>query len=385
MSKYYKLRRDSSNCHVFEFSPNELRLDATIGKTKKLERLSKITGEPKAGEYAVAKLNGGFFAMNGSTEYIGTFVDEGLYYQGSSYYYPTLVYWKADNRLTVELHPDQARCATYQKEAWWAMGVPWTLIVNGKEDYTYDKKTLIEQFGHPYYRNPRTLLGQKADGTIVWVVVDGRSKASAGFTILHSSKLMKELGCQIAVNLDGGGSSEMIVDGKIKNALSGGCERAIGTALMAYGKVTTPSDTAYTAIGTVKNASTLNVRSGPGTSYGIIGSLKNHATVNIVAKASNGWYKIAYGSGYGYVSGTYIAIGGATSSPITTTPPETTKTYGVTTAALRLRTGASTKHSIITTMPKGTRLALESQTNGWYKVTYNGKTGYCSGSYIKIV
>ena len=65
MSKYYKLRRDLSNCHVFEFSPSELRLDATIGKTKKLERLSKITGEPKAGEYAVAKLNGGFFAMNG--------------------------------------------------------------------------------------------------------------------------------------------------------------------------------------------------------------------------------------------------------------------------------------------------------------------------------
>ena len=382
MSKYYTLRRDSSTCHIFEFVPTELRLDATIGTAKKLERLSKINGEPQAGEYAVAKLNGGFFAMNGATEYIGTFVDEGKYYQGSSYYYPTLIYWKETNRLTVELHPDQARCAVYQKEAWWAMGVPWTLIVNGKEDYTYDKQTLIAQFVHPYGRNPRTLLGQKADGTIVWVVVEGRSKSSSGFTIVHSSKLMKELGCTIAVNLDGGGSSEMIIDGKIKNVLSGGCERAIGTALVAYGKINTPSDSAYSATGTVTNAQTLNVRSGPGTNYGAIGSLKNYAVVTIVAKAANGWYKIAYGSGYGYVSGNYISLG-STATP--STPDTSSKTYGVTTDALRLRSGPSTGYSTLLTMPKGTKLVLEENTNGWYKVTYNGKTGYCSGSYIKIV
>lgn len=54
------------------------------------------------------------------------------------------------------------------------------------------------------------------------------------------------------------------------------------------------------------NATSLNVRSGSGTNHSILGKLKNNVEVTIVAKCSNGWLKIKYGSGYGYVSGQYI-------------------------------------------------------------------------------
>ncbi|WP_297131632.1 peptidoglycan-binding protein [Terrisporobacter sp.] len=54
------------------------------------------------------------------------------------------------------------------------------------------------------------------------------------------------------------------------------------------------------------NATSLNVRSGAGTNCSKVGSLKNNTQVTIVAKCSNGWLKIKYGSGYGYVSGQYI-------------------------------------------------------------------------------
>ena len=58
-------------------------------------------------------------------------------------------------------------------------------------------------------------------------------------------------------------------------------------------------------VGTVKCSSKVNVRKGAGTKYASLGSLKNGATVVIVSKGSS-WHKIEYGSGYGYVSASYI-------------------------------------------------------------------------------
>lgn len=51
----------------------------------------------------------------------------------------------------------------------------------------------------------------------------------------------------------------------------------------------------------------LNVRSGPGTDYNTIGALNYKDTVTILEE-TNGWYKIKYGSGVGYVSAAYVAI-----------------------------------------------------------------------------
>lgn len=56
----------------------------------------------------------------------------------------------------------------------------------------------------------------------------------------------------------------------------------------------------------VVNATALNVRSGGSVSYKVIGGLKKNAKVEIFEKLSNGWYKIKYNSGYGYVNGSYI-------------------------------------------------------------------------------
>ena len=63
-------------------------------------------------------------------------------------------------------------------------------------------------------RHPRTAMGEKADGTVVLMVVDGRAKEAAGFSIPELQKLMKWLGCHDAINLDGGGSTTMYVKGQ---------------------------------------------------------------------------------------------------------------------------------------------------------------------------
>ena len=94
--------------------------------------------------------------------------------------------------------------------------------------------TKIEEFGSDVAggRAPRTALGLKADGHILAVVVDGRQADSIGMTLLELALFLQELGAQDAMNLDGGGSSEMVVKGKIVNQPSDGHERRVGDALV---------------------------------------------------------------------------------------------------------------------------------------------------------
>ena len=66
-------------------------------------------------------------------------------------------------------------------------------------------------------RNPRTAAGRRADGTVLLVVADGRNKEAAGLTMRELQQVMAALGCRDAVNLDGGGSTTMVVRGAVVN------------------------------------------------------------------------------------------------------------------------------------------------------------------------
>ena len=63
-------------------------------------------------------------------------------------------------------------------------------------------------------RAPRTAIGVRADGTVVLVVVDGRANLphSVGVTLAELARVMLNLGCMDAMNMDGGGSSVMFVN-----------------------------------------------------------------------------------------------------------------------------------------------------------------------------
>ena len=65
-------------------------------------------------------------------------------------------------------------------------------------------------------RQPRTLAGVRADGTLLLATVDGRRPGwSAGMTLPEAARLMRSLGARDALNLDGGGSSAMTVRGEL--------------------------------------------------------------------------------------------------------------------------------------------------------------------------
>ena len=86
-------------------------------------------------------------------------------------------------------------------------------------------------------RAPRTAVGLKKDGTLLVLVVDGRSASSAGLTLTELAQYLLRLGARDAVNFDGGGSSVMVVGKNIVNHPSDGRERAvsIGAGLFLRG------------------------------------------------------------------------------------------------------------------------------------------------------
>lgn len=63
--------------------------------------------------------------------------------------------------------------------------------------------------------HPRTLIGYTAEDELIIMVIQGRSPGIAeGATLVQEAQLMKDLGCVEALNLDGGGSSCMLINGK---------------------------------------------------------------------------------------------------------------------------------------------------------------------------
>lgn len=86
------------------------------------------------------------------------------------------------------------------------------LIVAGKD----------ETLAHSSFyttRHPRTAVGKRANGDILLVTVDGRAKEAAGMSLEELQKLLKWLGCNYAINLDGGGSTTMYIKGFSDNGV----------------------------------------------------------------------------------------------------------------------------------------------------------------------
>ena len=121
-----------------------------------------------------------------------------------------------------------------------SMGLRWTFgwpgvfdAIGGVPVLVSDRKIAVDPSCSSSFcrANPRTGLGVTATGRILLVVVDGRqSRWSVGATMYRFAAIMKDLGAVDAVNLDGGGSSTMVVRGKVVNRPSDGFQRKVSNA-----------------------------------------------------------------------------------------------------------------------------------------------------------
>ncbi|HYP24501.1 MAG TPA: phosphodiester glycosidase family protein, partial [Actinomycetota bacterium] len=117
----------------------------------------------------------------------------------------------------------------------WSAGWPGVLdTIGGNPTLLEDGVITAEACDDSYFcdRNPRTGVGVTARGKILLVTVDGRQEKSVGMTPMEFAKLMQHLGATSALNLDGGGSTAMWVEGGLVNRPSDVPERAVGSALV---------------------------------------------------------------------------------------------------------------------------------------------------------
>jgi exopolysaccharide biosynthesis protein len=109
-------------------------------------------------------------------------------------------------------------------------GVP-QLIKDGKIDITWEREKASRSFVET--RHPRTAVAKLKGGKFLMLTADGRSEQSAGLDLYDLAEYMLELGAVDAMNLDGGGSTTMFLDGKVVNNPSDrDGERKVGDAIL---------------------------------------------------------------------------------------------------------------------------------------------------------
>jgi exopolysaccharide biosynthesis protein len=78
-----------------------------------------------------------------------------------------------------------------------------------------------------YGAHPRSAVGIAANGDIILLAVQG-----PGLTLTELAAVLLKLGAKDAMNLDGGGSTTLVVKGKVLNNPADGCQRAVSNALL---------------------------------------------------------------------------------------------------------------------------------------------------------
>ena len=125
-----------------------------------------------------------------------------------------------------------------------------TEVVSGYPVILRDGETTdpVDILKHLNGLHPRTAVGNDASGRYLTIlIVDGRSEVSDGCTSKVLADIMRYVGCDDAINLDGGGSSELYVKNLgICNVPSDGVERTVANGLYAVAKV--PVDNEITSI-----------------------------------------------------------------------------------------------------------------------------------------
>ena len=163
----------------------------------------------------IAESTGAILAING--DYYG-FRDKGYVMRNGYLYRDTpskdsedLVIYE-DGTMEVVSESDVSAQELQEKGATQIYSFGPGLISNG--EITVDSD---DEVGRAKEDNPRTAIGMIDKGHYVFVVSDGRTDESEGLSLRQLAEVMQDLGCSVAYNLDGGGSSTMYFNGEVIN------------------------------------------------------------------------------------------------------------------------------------------------------------------------
>ena len=122
------------------------------------------------------------------------------------------------------------------------------------------------------------------------------------------------------------------------------------------------------------NADSLYLRQSPGGA--VITTLSKGTTVAVLNNSSS-WYKVSVNGKEGYVSGEYLTGTTATDVALGTGTVKCS-------TSVNFRSAPNTSSTSYGELKNGTKVNVVGVSSGWYKVTYNGKTGYIHPDYITL-
>ena len=143
-------------------------------------------------------------------------------------------------------------------------------------------------------------------------------------------------------------------------------------------------ETGSAAVGQVTTTGSVNLRSGIGLSFASLRIIKGGVTLSYDMTGKDGrgvtWYHVTYRGKNGWVSSACVTEGGNSTSPTTVTA----------TGAVNIRSGASKTYQSLGVIAKGKvatylgEARKDSRGVTWYKVSYNGITGWVSSKYARL-
>lgn len=178
----------------------------------------------KTGRNVVAAVNGDFFNSSGKPDGLVIMNHKEIFNGNNSYHFLALL----ENNEVVLRESNEA----------------WDDVVEGIGFPNLLMKDYKLQFGADmdYTWQPRTAMGIRENGQIVFLIADGRSTTSVGLSLYDLALQLKALGCRDGAMLDGGGSSTLVSRYpseevlSIKNTPADKIERKVGSSLLIYYK-----------------------------------------------------------------------------------------------------------------------------------------------------
>lgn len=237
----------------------------------------------------------------------------------------------------------------------------WDSFINGYPVLIKNNVATTIAYGKELnYATRRTVMGYNEDN-VFFVCVD-----KPGMKFNKLQEICLELGMKYAINLDGGGSTRMLVNGvrKTKTATN----RAVDNLIAVYTKINSHPVDYYVRT----KVASLNIRSGPGaSSYALNGKISKNTECHIVAEAAGEsgsaplWGQLDDGRGWIAITSSYVNKADKSTAEFT---PYDVK---INATVLRVRSGPSTKYKQVGSKRRDNIVTILDENNGWGRIGAN--------------
>jgi exopolysaccharide biosynthesis protein len=202
----------SQNINVLIVNVRKRQVSLSYNPSRNMKLSSQVENSK-----AIAAVNGGFFNIKegGSVTYIRT--------AGKILETDTARRWSRNSNMTGSFLVDatgKVLLDSARTNSWYDTHPEYSeVLVTGPLLLKGEGKSALPATSLVTVRHPRTAIGKSGKNKIILLTLDGRTKEARGLTLHELTDLLISFGCSDALNLDGGGSTTMWIQGKPFNGV----------------------------------------------------------------------------------------------------------------------------------------------------------------------